>query len=227
MATTSPSAGGQERLEPFHGLLSPGLSFSSGHAVLPHQYTSTPLPLDAHNELWLVSPEGERVLYVDPEEAGTFMETYHRFDRTVDASIEWTLSSGDSIDVRLEGADGTTLDLHAELGNGLATRLLTLLSGLTPSWLLRSPVGRRLTNLGFQQLIETNGLQIAGQTETGEPYRVEADTIRTVESATADLDGDDLGGLRTPYRRIAFGDHVIPDDAVLVSGDLYLRPTDG
>jgi hypothetical protein len=227
MATTSPSAKGQARLEPFHGVLSPGLSFSSGHTVLPYRYTATPLPLDAHNELWLVTPAGDRVLYVDPEAAGTYMATYHRFDRTVRASIDWTQQTPDSIDIHLEGSDGTTLELHTELGDTPATRLLTFVSRLTPSWLLRTAFGRRITNSGFQRLIASNGLQIVGQTETGEPFRVEADTIRSVEAATAELDGDDLGGLRTPYRRIAFGDHVIPDDTLLVSGALYLRPTDG
>lgn len=224
MAAISRSVETDDRLEPFHGVLSPGLSFSSGHSILPHTYSSTPLPLAAHNELWLVTPTGDRRLYVDPSEAAPYLETYHRFDRTVGASIDWSRSTDDRVDVRVAADDGTAIDVSADLGDSIATRLLTRLSGVTPSRLLKTAVGSWISNLSFQGLLETNGLQIAGQTETGEPYRVEADTLRTVESATATLDGDDLGALRIPYRRVAFGDHVIPDDALLVAGDLYLPP---
>lgn len=73
-------------------------------------------------------------------------------------------------------------------------------------------------------MIESNGLKIAGTTETQEPYRVEADSLRMVTSATATLNDEDLGEVGPPNRPIEFGDHKVPNEPFVTFGDIYLRP---
>jgi len=67
-------------------------------------------------------------------------------------------------------------------------------------------------------------MKIAGVTETREPYRVEADSIRAVTSATVTLNDTDLGEVGPPDQPIAFGDHKIPDEPLVTAGVIYLRP---
>lgn len=210
-------------LSPFDGIQSPGMCFSSGHCICPVTYGSTPTPIDGYDELWLITPEGDRILYTDPAEAGAYAETFHEFDRTIGASITWEEATQDSISVSLEADDETTVTLRASLGATVQTRLLNLLVALTPGAVVRTSLGATLITRVLARVIETNGLKIAGTTETGEPYRVEADTLRAVTSASAMVNGEDLGALVPPDRRIAFGDHVIPADPFFMFGTLYLR----
>lgn len=126
--------------------------------------------------------------------------------------------------LHLEGDNGTTLDLRANLGASPGTRLLTLVTSLTPKPLLRTSLGETISNLSFGLLMDANGLKVAGKTETHEPCRVEADSLRTVISASATLNGEDLGDICPPNRMIGFGDAKVPNEPFVTFGDLYLRP---
>lgn len=211
-------------MQPFHGVLSPGICFASGHCVVLNNYTSTPTSIGAIDEVWMVTPEGERLLYADPPEAGPIIETYHDFDRTRGAEITWGQANEDSVEVDIDAEDGTTFTLRADLGVSRKIRLLNAMMTLTPRPIVRTSVGQRVITLSFRQLIETNGLKIAGRTETQEPYRVEADNMRAVTSADAMVDGEDLGEVGPPDRLIEFGDHSVPNEPLIVFGDIYLRP---
>lgn len=211
-------------LQPFHGLSSPGLCFASGYCVWLFRWTSTPTFLDAYESVWVVTPDGERRLYVDPVDAGPLIETYHEFDRTVGATIAWDRADEDAVAVQVEGEDGTSLELRAELVASPRTRLVTTITALTPDPVLRTAIGEATSNLVFGRVLDTNGLQIVGTTETGEPYRVEANTLRLVEDASATLDGEELGELCPPDRQIEFGDAAAPNEPFVSFGDLYLRP---
>jgi hypothetical protein len=125
--------------------------------------------------------------------------------------------------VHLDGEDGTTVTLRADLGVTTGMQLLNTLASLTPGPILRTSIGQTVINRTFAQFIDTNGLKIAGSTETGEPYRAEADTLRAVTSVSATVNEDDLGRLTPPDRQIKFGDHVIPNEPIFVFGTLYLR----
>lgn len=224
-AASPPEADSASRpLRPFRTRQSPGLFFARGYCLCPIHYSATPTPLNTYDELWLITPDGERRLYSDPPEAGALTQRYHEFDRAVGASITWEHASHDRVAVHLDGEDGRTVDLRADLGVTPGISLLNVIASLTPRPILRTSIGQKVTNLTFAQLIDGNGLKIAGNTETGEPYRAEADAIRVVTSASATVNGNDLGDLTAPDRLIEFGDHIIPNEPVFVFGALYLRP---
>lgn len=187
-------------------------------------FSSTPTRLDAYDEVWIFTPDGERHLYTDPPEAGPYVETYHDFDRTLGATITWDQADEDRVALALEGEDDVTLDLDVDLESTTATRLLNTITNLTPQSLIRTSIGQTVSTLIFNQLLDANGMKIAGVTETQEPYRVEAETLRAVPNADATLNGEDLGTVQPPDRLITFGDAKVPDDPFFSFGDLYLRP---
>lgn len=213
-----------DSLQPFHGLLTPGICFTNGHCVMIYNFSSTPTRIGAYDEIWLFTPEGERWLYTDPPEARPYVETYHDFDQTRGATITWNQADEDRVAFALTGEDGTTLELDVDLGSTTATRLLNMITALTPQFLLRTAIGRAVSTLSFNQLLDANGMQIAGETETQEPYRVEPTVLRAVTGATATLNGNDLGAVQPPDRLISFGDAKVMDEPIFSFGDLYLRP---
>lgn len=224
-ADPPPDANGEdESLQPFKGFLSPGICFASGHCVMVQNFSSTPTQIDAFDEVWIFTPDGERLMYVDPPAAGPDCQTYHDFDRTLGATITWNHAHEDRVSLALEGEDGTTLDLDVELGSTTETRLLNAISDLTPQSLLRTSIGQYVSTLLFNQLLDANGMKIAGVTDTQEPYRVEADSLRAVKNAAATLDEEDLGAVQPPDDLITFGDAKVPNEPFFSFGNLYLRP---
>ena len=213
-----------EALRPFRGFLTPGICFASGHCIWLLQFSSTPTAIEAYDEIWVITPDRERILYVDPTEAGPYVETYHEFDRVIGATITWSEAGTDGVEMHLEAEDGTTLDLRADLGASTGTRLLTAITSLTPQPVLRTSIGGAISNLTFDLLMDSNGLKVVGKTDTREPYRVEADSLRVITSAAATLNDEDLGAVQPPTRSIEFGDAIVPNEPFFVFGDLYLRP---
>ena len=237
------------RLEPFSGVLSPGIAFESGHCFWFFHFESTPTAIGTYDHVWLISPAGERTLYVDPLDAGSYVQTYHAFDRVHGATISWepTSSDGrandgetgdgtttdserrdgtipDNMAVSVDGDDGTTIELQVDLAPSTGTRLLGAITALTPTAVLRSGIGERISNRTFSLLMDVNDLKVAGTTDTGEPYRVEPDALRVATDASATLNGDDLGELTPPNRPIEFGDAVAPNTPLVSFGDSCLRP---
>jgi hypothetical protein len=72
----------------------------------------------------LLRSDGERLLYIDPHEAGTVVEIYHDFDRTIGATITWERADVNGIEAAMETDDGTSLSLRARLGTSVETRVL-------------------------------------------------------------------------------------------------------
>lgn len=215
---------GELSLQPFHGFFTPGICFTSGYCLCLYKWSSSPTVLDAYESFFIITPDGERRLYADPAEAGPYVETYHEFDRTSEATLTWAQATEEGLEVHLEGNDGTTLDLRADLGASTGTWVLTSVTSLTPKSVLRTSLGGAISNLSLGLLIDANGLKVVGRTDTHEPYRVEADSLRTVTGASATLNSEDLGDVCSPDRPLGFGDARVPNDPFFTFGDLYLRP---
>lgn len=229
-ANQAPEAGTESttqvtaQLQRFHGRMSPGICLDSGHCFWVIKWDRTPTSIGSYSEIWIITPDGDRLLYADPREAGPFVEKYHDFDRTHGATITWDRIDDAVVKLQVSGEDNTTLELRIELGTSPATRLLNSISAVTPSTVLRTSIGQTISNLSLASVMDVNGLKIAGTTETQEPYRFEAERIQAIEGVSAVLNGEDLGGLSTPDRPIDFGDIKTPDDPFLAVADVFLRP---
>lgn len=213
-----------DSIQPFRGVLSPGICFSSGHCFCLYKWWDTPTSLDEYESVWLITPEGERRLYGDSSKAATFVQKYHEFDRVSEAEISWNELDEGHMECSLEGDDGTSVELQLEFGSSVESSLLDGITTLTPKTILRTSVGEKISNLTFSLLMETNGLKVAGITDTGEPYRVESDSIRMVTGGSARVDGEDCGTVGPPVRPVEFGDAIAPNDPFVSFGELWLRP---
>lgn len=210
-------------LQPFSGHQIPGVCFGSGHCFWLFDFASTPTDVGPYTDVWMVTPDDERVLYTDPEEAAREVVKYHEFDRTAGASISWARPDPEAVVVTTEGDDGTVLELDVSLGRTRGTRLLNGMLAATPRLLLRSRVGTAISTLSVNLLVDANGTRVAGRTETGRRFRTDASRVRSVTNASATLNGTDLGRLVRPSRPIEFGDAKTTGEPLFVSCELYLE----
>lgn len=212
-----------EELVPFHGFQVPGICFESGHCVWLLRFTKTPTVVPAYFEVWLISPHDEVTLFVDQPEAIPVIERYHEFDAVVEATIDCRLPDPETIRVAVRGKDGTELDLELVHEPIPRARILNAMMRATPRSVARSRLGTVIATATLGLVLSSNGLRIAGVTDTGRPYRTEPDRLTVGTEASATLDGEELGRLSDPDRPIAFGDLHVPDRPIVTFGDLYLE----
>jgi hypothetical protein len=204
-----------KRLLPFRGFLTPGLYFSSGYCLFLINFDSTPTEVGAYFEVWLVTPDDKRVLYVDPEAAGPIVCIFHQFDEVVGASLvsEWV--DADTLHVRMKAVDDTDLNVHVQLGSSRAAGILNALLKVTPRAAKLSRPMVMLSEIAINALLGLGWAKLAGKTETGKDYLAEADKLAVVKEASARLNGVDLGALSRPRQPILFGDLKVPNRALL------------
>lgn len=212
-----------ETLQPFHGLFVPGIRFESGHSVWLLDFETTPTPLGGYCEVWLVTPDGERILFVESETVGREVSQYHDFDRISTANIDRTWTGRDDLHLVVDTADGTELALDVELTATPRSRMVGAMSRLTPTPVARSDFGLWMTNQSLDKVLGLGGLKAAGRTETGKRYHGEPERIALVKDATATLNGDDLGSVVAPPESIAFGDIHLTNRPVFFFGDLNME----
>jgi hypothetical protein len=218
--TVSPETHGS--LRPFHGSICPGIGFESGHTIWLIGFDETPTPIGAYSEVWIETPEGELTLYADPGEAAPYISAYHEFDRVEAADLTWR-EGREGIEVAMDADDGTTLEFRAELARTPRTRLMGILAALTPAAVLRSSVGGVISSLSYDLLLGSGGTKLLGRTETGTRYWGDADRFLAIESATAVLDGTDLGGLAPSPSARDYGDVRTATDPHVIVGRLHLE----
>lgn len=215
----------KENLRPFDGFFSPGLYFDSGHGMRLYNFTSTPPDVEAFFQIWMMTPGGKKILYVDPEAANAIISTWYTFDEVVGSSISWKWPDSDTLDVDVEADDGTTFDLRLVLGSSLATALLNTIIKITPRALMRTRPMLAISGFSFNLLLGLGGVHIRGKTETGKAYVTEADKLAVVREASAVLNGEDLGRLTRPPQPIYFGPSRVADRPVFAFGTANLEVT--
>ncbi|MFC7020977.1 MULTISPECIES: hypothetical protein [Haloarcula] len=132
----------------FAGTFVPGLCFESGYCFWLLAFTDTPTQFNEYTELWIITPDGERILYTDPEPAAEEVQKYHDFDRVNGATITCDLSDK-RFSVEMEATDGTELELTGAARQTIGTRILNTVIGLTPDAILQSRVGTTVSTLSL------------------------------------------------------------------------------
>lgn len=212
-------------LRPYRGFFSPGLYFTSGHGMRIYNFTSTPKDVGAFFQVWMMTPEGKKILYVDPEAAGDIVSTWYNFDDVVGASISWEWLEEDTININMETMDGTTLDLQLDLGSSLGTIILNTIVKITPQFIMSTQPMLAISNISFNLLLGLGGVDIAGKTETGKDYVTEADRLTIVKKASAKLNGEDLGVSTQPPKPIFFGPSKVANRPIFAHGTVNLEDT--
>lgn len=217
------SRGSRGPLRPFHGWICPGIGFESGHTIWLFRFDETPTPVGAYSEVWVETPEDELTLYADPGEAAPYVSEYHEFDRIEPVTIEWGRMGRSSVELEMNAADGTSLELRAGLERTFRTRAMDALAALTPDSLLRTSIGGAVSSASYDLLVGSGGTKLLGRTETGVRYRGDADRILAVTSATAVLDGTDLGATALSRSTRTYGDVSTASTPHVVIGRLHFE----
>ncbi|MHB1005478.1 MAG: hypothetical protein ACYC3S_07500 [Chloroflexota bacterium] len=211
-------------LLPFRGLVTPGIYFSSGYALWLARFSDTPTEHGPFAEVWLITPSGERLLFVDPERAGLTASLFHEPDRAFGARIAWRAADYEALALELFASDGTEISLSLKLGSSIdawvANGFLRAPGSLRHSASLAPFVAKATRDVAGPK-----GLCLAGRTELGRLYALEPRRVRLVVDAKAQLDGRDLGRPAPPPRPIRFGDWGVPERALVFFGDLYREYT--
>lgn len=189
----------------FGGFFSPGLYFADGYGMRIYNFTSTPAGIRPFFQIWLRMPSGQRVLYVDPQEAGEIVSRWYHFDRIVGVNSAWNWLDSVRLHLQMAASDDQSLELDLSLGSSWATRLLNGMIKTMPRALMRSRPMLTVSSLSFNLLLGLGGVSIAGKTDTGKAYVTEADSIATVTAASAKLNGRSLGRLGPPPEPLFFG----------------------
>jgi len=210
-------------LRPFRGFLIPGMYFSTGYCLMPLNFSSTPTNLGAYSEIWLITPEGKRILYVDPEAAGDIVCTFHHCHEVVAASLDWEWSTPEKLHIGMEAKNSSTLDMQVILGSSLGTGVLNAVIKFVPQKLMMTRTVMAFSEICLNMLLGLGGLKIAGRFETGKAYVNQAEHLAVVKEATAKLNGSDLGELTRPLKPILFGQFKVPNRALFCRGILHLE----
>ena len=208
-------------LRPFSATLVSGLPFDSGHTVWFLDLYETPTEPEHYREIWIIEPDGTRVLYSGSQAAVESVLRYHAFDETGVGDIDLYTDGVGGLEVRLSGPD-RELELSVATTETTATTLLTAATRLTPTVVARSGPGNWLATVLFNRLGGARGTALVGHTETGSPYRFEGRSIRRVGSATGTLDGVDLGSMAERAPAQSFGDIGTPARPLVMEGDIFL-----
>jgi hypothetical protein len=217
------STGTTSVLEPFHGLICPGIGFKSGHTIWLFRFEETPTPIGGYSEVYLEEPDGTLTLYTDPGEAATYVTDYHEFDRIEAAVLDWERADHDELAVAMEADDGTRLDVRATLEPSLRSRVMDALIAVTPEAVGRTRLGNTVSSLSYARVMGSGGTKLRGHTETGCGYWGDADLLLPVVSASATLDGTDLGGMAPSRSTRELGDIRTSTDPHVVFGRLHLE----
>ena len=187
----------QKELRPFKGFMCPGLYFSSGYCIWLVYWDSYPYEAGTLSEIWVFTPEGERICYVDPEHAGTIFTLYHNFNEVIGAHNIWEWHSSNMLHLTMDSSNSTTLQVQVVLSSSfLMNTLLKCIPG---------------------------GIKMNGKTETGMEYMHKPQKIVSVKNAKATLNGDNLGKLISPPHEISVGDGKVPKRPILSFCHHYLE----
>mgnify|MGYP000134033211 CR=1 FL=1 len=67
-------------LKPYHGYQSSIIPLTSGYYVYLASWDQTPTEFSHFTNVWLITPEDNRILFVDPPACSPIVCLYHQFD---------------------------------------------------------------------------------------------------------------------------------------------------
>lgn len=219
------TSSGSLPLQRFGGRMTTPLAFEGGHVAIPIEIDAPPAGYDPYWEFWHITPNGERRLYADPPAAAEHVRKYHALDEAAGASVDWTRTeSGFAVDLSEE--DGVDLHLELELETPPTARLANAFLQVVPSSLLHRSFVPRMAAFGARMVLDVDDFAVTGETETGVPFKTDAERLARVTDATLTIDGKPTGEWRRSIGLPDFGDIAVPERPLFVRGGMYLPAGD-
>ncbi len=93
------------------GMICHGNHMESGHYLAYLSWDEHPLEADKVKEVWLITPEGKRICYFDPQNNKEWFSVYHDFDAVIGAKIIQSWKSDSLLVISANCDDGSELSL--------------------------------------------------------------------------------------------------------------------
>ncbi|MEJ2756980.1 MAG: hypothetical protein P8046_00735 [Anaerolineales bacterium] len=211
-------------LKPYHGYQSSIIPLTSGYYIYLASWDKTPTEFSHFTNVWLITPEDERVLFADPPASSPIVCLYHEFHEIYGATITLDWISKNQLNVQCKSLDDRyNLNIDFQLEETWASRLLVSLGGGPPTNFRLSKPMLAVSNFLLNILVAKKGSHLLGDTETGQPfYHGDTEKLFSVTGGSMSLNGDDIGTFTHPTWRVEFGDAVPYYNPVLKLGTLFI-----
>jgi len=211
------------QLKPYRGLHTSLIHFDSGYVFRISNWTQTPTEFGSFSNLWMVTGEDRRILFADPPASGSVVCIYHNFDDVVGARISVLQPSHSNLTMSMHALDGTLVEMTLHLADTFPTRLLASISHSMPKSLASRDTMIRFANKLTSSWVAKGKSVTAGHTDTGQPFFVgETDLLYLIKDGNAQLNGNSLGRVCPPSRKVGFGEFEAVPQAYVIVGTLYL-----
>lgn len=211
-------------LKAFHGYQSSFIPFSSAYYLYLCRWDSTPTSFSSFSNIWVVTPEDNRILFADPLDSRDIPCIYHDFHEVYGASITLDWASENHLLVQCASDTGDQeLNFELAVRETLSSRLIAALAPSRPTRFTVSRTMIALANFLMNLLVTKGGTTMSGMTETGQPFYVGAsERLMLIERGSATVNGMDLGDVSSPTWPVEFGDFVPCVQPVIRLGTLYI-----
>jgi hypothetical protein len=212
------------RLKAYYGSQSSLIPFTSGYYLYFASWDSTPTRFSSYSNIWVITPEDNRILFADPPASSEIACIYHDFHEVFGGAISLDWPSENHLQVHCESHDGEyELAVDFYLYETISSRLLVAIASSPPtSFMVLKPMVT-LSDFLVNLLVTKGGLTVFGRTETGQPfYTGAADRLMLIKEGSAKMNGRDLGDISSPTWPVEFGDVIPPVRPVIRLGTLYL-----
>ena len=122
--------------------------------------------------------------------------------------------------------NGRDLDWEVQLGSTLVTRALSAVGRLTPNALWRRRAVLSAMGAVAGPMLRAGRMALQGNASNGQWFRVNPELVWLVTGGHATLERNGPRRLRSPSRRVALGDFVIPQRGVLAVGHVFFESFD-
>lgn len=192
-----------------------GLPFDSGHVLALRVFPENDFA--PYRTIWHRDPAGRWAIYADAPRLDIACPRYYgrACDRTAFAKIEVAWTGPSSLRVTM---NDPSLEWDLTASDTPVLRTMNRISARLPLWTWRSAPLLRAREALAQRVLGMGDLRLSGTMPSGHVGTLMPQRMYLVESATATLDGSDLGRPTRAAQNPRIGDVALPARGVLAVG---------
>jgi hypothetical protein len=199
------------------------LPFDSGHVLAVRVFPESDFA--PYRTVWHRTPGGEWAIYYDGPSADATCPRYYGPAAETVAPAEVSVRWPGAMDLRVE-MDDPALDLSATMAEPAPFRAVNAVGAVVPERLRRTRGGLHAMEWVADAVLGLGDVSLSGATPSGHEATLLPRRLFPVATASARLDGEDLGRPSRAATNPRFGAIRLPRRPVLALGRAYFRIRD-